>query len=155
MRIVSRRLDYPPGLAATIWLLCVLSVMLSLGGALQSCAKAPANLPSLPPEAQVAYKANEAIVAIGTVQHVAIELNKILICDSAPAATCHPVLSDKNTGSVIDAVRKALLTIQQAPNGWKATVSVALDQIDAALDEAGKSKLKAYTAAARITVGAL
>ena len=113
-----------------------------------ACTKAP---PQLPPEAVVAYKANEAIVAIGTIQHVAIELNKVLVCDPA----CHGLLSDKNTGIVVDAVRKVLLTIQQAPNGWKATALVGLDQIDALLDETGRAKLKAYTAAARATIQAL
>lgn len=117
------------------------------------CAKAP---PNLPPDTLVVWKANEAVVAIGTVQHVAIELNKILICDPPPNQTnCHSVLSDKNTGIVVDAVRKVLLTIQQVPSGWRQTVLTGLDQIDAALDELGKAKLKAYTAAARVTVSAL
>jgi hypothetical protein len=118
-----------------------------------SCAKAP---PNLPPDTLVVWKANEAVVAIGTVQHVAIELNKILMCEAPPNQTkCHAVLSDKNTGVVVDAVRKVLLTIQQVPSGWKQTVLTGLDQIDAALDDAGKGKLKAYTAAARVTIGAL
>lgn len=128
-------------------------VLLCLCLSLPACAKAS---PTLPPETLVVWKANQAVVAIGTVQHVAIELNKILMCEAPPNQTqCHSVLSDKNTGLVVDAVRKVLLTIQQVPSGWRQTVLTGLDQIDSALDEAGKGKLKAYTAAARVTIGAL
>ena len=125
-----------------------LALCLCVSLCLSGCRPAP---PNLPPESVVVWKANEAVVAVGTVQHVAIELNKVLICDP----TCHGVLSDKNTGIVVDAVRRILLTIQQVPNGWKQTALLGLDQIDAALDDAGKGKLKAYTAAARATIAAL
>jgi hypothetical protein len=113
------------------------------------CAKAP---PTLPPATALLWQANEAAVAIGTVQHTAIELNKIDVCDTATPQKCHRLLSDKNTGIVVDAVTAALVTIRNLPNGWKPTTLAALDQIDAALDEYGKAKLKAYTAAARIAI---
>jgi hypothetical protein len=107
------------------------------------CAHAPANLT---PQQQVVFTANQGVVAIGTVQHASIELNKIQICDPAP---CHPLLSDANTKIVVDAVTDALTTLRATPQGWQGIVTVALDRIQLRLDAAGKQQIAAYISAAR------
>lgn len=57
----------------------VLIVALTL--TIAGCAsKAP---PSLSPEGAVIWAANEAVVAINVLQHAAIELNRIQICEPA------------------------------------------------------------------------
>ena len=61
-----------------------LTLALSLG-----CTHAP---PSLSPAGARLYQANEVVVAIGTLQHAAIELNKVQVCPTP--ATCHPLLID-------------------------------------------------------------
>ena len=105
-----------------------------------------------------AWYANEAVVAIGTLQHVAIELNKVIICD-APTATsnaipsCHPILSDANTRVVVDSVTVALNTMRAVPSGWVQTTVTALDQISNKLDQYGQVKLRPYLDAARIVIG--
>ena len=112
------------------------------------CAKAP---PSLSPAGVRIWQANEGVVALGTVQHTAIELNKIQVCDPA----CHPLVSDRNTGIVVDAVADGLKAIQRVPDGWKATAVVVLERIEGRLDAAGKEKLAAYVIAARTVIDAL
>lgn len=111
---------------------------------LSSCAgKAPVGLD---PAAIKIWEANEAAVGLGTLQHAAIELNKVQQCDPAP---CHPLLSDANTRIVVEAVTDGLTTIRAVPSGWKATAGAALDRVEQRLDAAGKTKLAAYVAAAR------
>lgn len=111
---------------------------------LSACAsKAPS---SLSPAGVRIWQADQAVVALGTVQHVAIGLNAIQKCDPAP---CHPLLSNANTGIVIDAVTDGVNTIKAIPSGWKATAMAALDRIAGRLDAAGQSDLAAYVEAAR------
>lgn len=116
------------------------------------CAKAP---PTLSPAGTQIWQANEAVVALGTLQHVAIELNALKVCAAPPATTCSPVLSDANTRTVVDTVTAALLTIKQVPTGWKATATAALTQIEQRLDALGKAKVAAYVGAARTVVNSL
>lgn len=107
--------------------------------ALTGCTHAP---PSLSPAGARLYQANEVVVAIGTLQHAAIELNKVQVCP-APA-TCHSLLIDANTKVVVDASTAALTTIKATPDGWKAAASALLTQVTARLDAAGKTQLAAY-----------
>lgn len=102
------------------------------------CAKAP---PNLSPVGQRTYQANQAVVALGTVQHAAIELNKIQVCTPAP---CHPLLSDKNTALVVDNMTTAFNGIRGVPSGWKATALTALQSVQMRLDAEGKSSIAAY-----------
>ena len=99
-------------------------------------------------------RADEGVVAIGTVQHAAIELNKINICPTPPATepACHKLLSDANTGIVVDAATDALTTMKAAPAGWKVAVTTAIDRITLRLDAAGKHEVSAYLTAARAIV---
>src|SRR3990167_6568803 len=100
----------------------ILAVGLALS--LSGCAKPPPNLPA----ADVAiWKANEVVVALGTAQHAAIALKAVQVCPQPTA--CHPLLSTRNTGIVVDAVEDALLTIQAVPGGWLATANAALARI--------------------------
>lgn len=114
-------------------LLCLV-LALSIG-----CTHAP---PSLSPAGARVYQANEVVVAIGTLQHAAIELNKTQVCPTP--ATCHPLLLDANTKVVVDASTAALTTIKATPDGWKAAASALLTQITTRLDAAGKTQLSAY-----------
>lgn len=126
------------------------SVALVLALVLSGCAKnAP---PTLTPAGIRIWQANEAVVAIGVLQDVAIRLNAIEVCEPAP---CRPLLSDANTRTVVDAVTVALTTIRAVPSGWKATTAAALEQIESKLDDLGKPKLRAYLTAARAVLNAL
>ena len=88
-------------------------IVLALALSLQlGCAKQPANLP---PDSAAIWRANEVVIAIGELQSVAIKLNGVQVCDPAP---CHPLLSTRNTGIVVDAAADALLTIDAVPQGW-------------------------------------
>jgi hypothetical protein len=107
--------------------------------------------PSLSPTGKLTYQANEGVVALGTVQHAAIELNKVQACTSA----CHPLLPDKDVAVVVDNVTSALIIIKQVPNGWKATIISALNAISTRLDAEGKMRLSAYLGAAIAVVNAL
>lgn len=112
--------------------------------------------PSLTPAGVRIWQANEAVVAIGSVQHVAIALNGVQRCEAPPNdSVCAPVLSDANTRVVVNTVTAALKTIEAVPSGWKATATEALTQIGARLDAAGQSRLSAYLAAARAALAAL
>lgn len=106
---------------------------------------------SLSPAGQLTWQANEAVVAIGTVQHVAIQLNDIERCEP----TCVPLLSDANTRLVVDAATGAFNTIRALPQGWKATSLAALTQMANGLDANGKAKLAVYVQTARTIVEGL
>lgn len=99
--------------------------------------------------------AKQAAVAIGTAQHAAIELNKIQTCDQAQPPACHPLLSDHNTGIVVDAVTDALTTMRAIPDGWKATADAAIVRIEGRLDAAGKEQFNGYLEAARVALKAI
>jgi len=101
---------------------------------------------SLSPAGVRIWQADQAVVALGETQRIAIGLNGVKVCDPAP---CHPLLSDTNTRIVIDAVSDGIGTIHQVPAGWKATGLAALDRIVARLDAAGKTTLASYVDAAR------
>lgn len=126
-----------------------LIVFLVLALAVSCASKAP---PDLTPTGVRYWQGNEAVVAIGTFQHAAIELNKLQVCDPAP---CHPLLSDKNTGVVVDGVTVTLTTMRAAPAGWRATALAFLDQVVVKLDEAGRTKLAGYVLAARAVINAI
>lgn len=129
-------------------------VIVSLAG----CARhAPA---SLSPNGIRTWQANEVAVALGTVSHTAIELNKVQVCDPVTVgggepSNCHALLSDSNTRVVLDAVEDGLKTIKAVPDGWKATGLAALTRISARLDLAGRDKLNAYLTAAKAIIDAL
>lgn len=101
--------------------------------------------PTLSPTGVRLWQANEAVVIIGTAQHAAIELNKVQVCDPMP---CHPLLSDHNTGIVVDAATDALTTLRAVPTGWKATTQAAIERIKTRLDAAGLTKFTPYLTAA-------
>ena len=128
-----------------------LAVALTLALSLLSCAKNPSPVQ----EGDVILKAKMAAVALGTLQHSAIELNKIETCNSATPPVCSPVLSEANTGIVVDAVTDALTTMKSVPSGWRATVDSALARVVMRLDEAGKTQLSRYIEAAKLVLGGL
>lgn len=109
--------------------------------------------PNTSPTVQVIATANDVVVGLGTLQHAAIELNKAQTCTTATPPACTPLLSEANTRIVVNAVGEALKTIQQVPNGWKATAGSALTAITARLDAAGQAKLAAYIQAVRTITG--
>lgn len=124
----------------------VLLALLCVAG----CAsRAPA---SLTPAGVKLWQANEAVVAIGTMQRAAIGLNGIEVCEPAP---CRPLLSDRNTRVVVNAVEVGIKTIQVAPTGWKAAADVALMEMRDNLDAPGHAKFGPYIEAARTILAAL
>ena len=114
-----------------------------------ACAKVPPNYPA---GADVILKARTAVVAIGTMQHAAIELNKIQVCPPQP---CHPLLSDRNTGVVVDVSTDALKTLREVPDGWRATADAAVVRVEQRLDAGGKSQFNVYLEAARLAIKAI
>lgn len=126
----------------------MLVVVLVFGG----CASTP---PSLSPAGVISYQANEAVLIIGQTQNAAIELNKIQRCEPAPSVVCTPLLSDRNTGVVVDAATDGLTTLRAVPAGWRATTSAAIDRIAMRLDAAGQAKFSAYLQAARSMLAAI
>ena len=102
------------------------------------CAKAP---PNLSPTGPRTFQANQAVVALGTVQHAAIELNKVQVCTPAP---CHPLFSDRNTAIVVDNMTTAFNGIRGVPQGWKATALSSLRAVQMRLDAEGKASIAAY-----------
>lgn len=108
----------------------------------QSACASRATIAALPPGGAVLVRAREAAVAVGAIQHVSIEMNKV------------ELLSDANTRIVVDAATDILSSIRALPEGWKAVTDVGIQRIEARLDAAGKTKLKPYLEAARIIVAA-
>ena len=136
------------------------AMVLLVGSGLLNASCAPPKLPpNLTPSEQAAYKrdvyANEAVVTIGSLQHTAIELNKVMICASAEPTSCHQALSEANTRVVVRASNGALKVIQAVPSGWKAATDVALEQIENELDATGKTKFMPWVMAARGALAAL
>lgn len=113
-------------------------------------AKAP---PSLSPAGVRVWQANEAVIAIGSVQRVAIQLNAVQRCSESNV--CEPVLSDRNTRIVVDSVTAGLTAIRNVPEGWRSTGIGSLDVIAMQLDANGQAKLAAYLQAARAALIAL
>ena len=118
-----------------------------------ACAsKAP---PVQTPKALKIWQANEVVVHLGQLQDVAIGLNDIQQCSQTAPTECAPILSDKNTGYVVDAVEVAVKTIQKVPEGYKAAALQALDAIEKQLDAQGKTKMLPYVTVVRQLVTAL
>jgi hypothetical protein len=107
------------------------------------------------PEQTKLWQANEVVVALGTLQHAAIGLNGVNVCAADNPQNCHPIVSDHNTGIVVDNVTSALKTIRAVPDGWNATANAAITQIEQRLDAAGKSSLNPYIEAARAVLNSL
>lgn len=122
---------------------------IALCATLACASKAPSGLS---PAGVRVWQANEAVVALGTAQHAAIQLNKVQVCTPAP---CHPLLSDRNTGIVVDNVLTALRMIRAVPAGWKAIALAALDAIISRLDDDGQTKFGAYLEAAYTIITAI
>lgn len=119
--------------------------------ALSGCATVPS---SLSPAGAIVFKANEGVVAIGTVQHAALALNAVVDCGGTVVISpCQKALSDANTRVVVDASTAALTTIKAVPEGWKATALTAAHTIEQKLDQAGKAELSAYLKALETIAG--
>lgn len=111
---------------------------------LSGCAKVVP--PTLDPAADVAWRANEAVVALGQIQHVAIELNAAQVCPTP--TTCRPALADAQTRIIVTAITTALPAIAASPSGWRSVAIQAVTGIRARLDAAGRMKLQPYLTAA-------
>lgn len=136
-------------------------VVVALALTAASCAHTP---PNLTPTGAATFRANEAVVALGTVQHAAIELNKIQVCQQnaqpvvpplTSPAPCHPFLSDANTGVVVDNATTAFNAVKAIPDGWKAAITQALSTISERLDADGRASLGAYLTAASTILNSL
>ena len=92
----------------------ILPVLLVL--ALAGCAKAP---PTLSPAGVAAFNATRVVKALDLVRDTAIAAN----------AQTPPLVSTANTRIVVNVYESAVRTIAAAPNGWKAIVSKALDEL--------------------------
>ena len=119
---------------------------------------------SLTGQGRTLWYANEVVVGLNTVQHTAIELNKIPICEpttlaptldsTAPVVgqTCHPLLSEANTRAVVEGMTDARAVLRKTPEGWAAIATAALDRLQTRLDNAGQVKLLPYLQAVRFII---
>lgn len=124
--------------------------LFALTVAASACAgKAP---PSLSPDGVRVWQANEVAVAIGSVQHAAIELNDAQICDRGG---CRPILSEANTRAVVQNATSGLKALRAVPAGWKETGLTTIREIQSRLDDAGRTKLKSYLDAALAVINEL
>ena len=112
------------------------------------------------------WYANEIAVGLNNLQHAAIELNKIPVCDQASPASfpnspenaplvvqsCRPLLSDDNVRAVGETMSDARAALRQTPSGWAAIAAAALDRLQVRLDNAGQVKLAAYVQMVRFLV---
>lgn len=130
--------------------ICAVAVLLSFPVVgVTGCAKAP---PDLGPAERHVWNANEVLVALGTLQHTAIELNKVKVCPTPD--TCRQLLSSANTDIVVDVVVETLKIMgPTAPLSFQGTIGKALDTIESRLDAAGKQNLSAYIQTVRIVAG--
>jgi hypothetical protein len=87
---------------------------------------------SLTGPGRTAFYANEVSIAFGTVQHAAIELNRVAL------------LSEANTRGVVEVTTDVITTLKQAPEGWQAAAATGLERVTQRLDAAGKTQLDPY-----------
>ena len=119
---------------------------------------------SLTGQGRTLWYANEVVVGLNTIQHTAIELNKIPICEpttlaptldsTAPVVgqSCHPLLSEPNTRAVVEGMTDARAVLRKTPEGWAAIATAALDRLQTRLDNAGQVKLLPYLQAVRFII---
>ena len=137
--------QYRPCVSRPEYAAVVSKYLLLLSLLFVGCAKnAP---PTLSPNSIIIWQSNEVAVSLGSLQSVAIGLNRVQQCAGTPTV-CHPLLSDDNTRVVVDAVTDGLTSLRAVPEGWKATGLAVVDRITLRLDDAGQSKLSAYLATA-------
>lgn len=105
--------------------------------------------------APVEYYADFAINVLGNIQHVAIGMNAIPVCDTQAPPVCHPLLSKHDTQEVKDAVTDGVKVIRVAPFGWRAAADAALDRIIQRLEADGRTRLASYLEAARAALAAV
>jgi hypothetical protein len=116
-------------------LACVVGVLLVL--AANRCAShAPA---TLSPEAQRAWYGTRVIKALDSVRDAAIDAQ----------AQTPPLLSEAVTRRIVLMHRSLLETIHQAPSGWPAIVTTALDEVERGLPPAERAILDPYLALTR------
>lgn len=113
----------------------------------------------VPPESTQEYRvvaiATDVVIALGTLQHAAIELNEKLVCDSAAPPVCAPLLSEANTRIVVQNVTSTLTAMGPNPANIQVTVDTTLKEIESRLDAAGKTKILPYIQAVRVVAGLL
>jgi hypothetical protein len=104
---------------------------------------------TVPSANRVIYNANEAAILLGTLQHVAIQMNETTQC---AGTECHPILSERDTRVVVSIITPTLKVMDAIPNGWPTVMSAAIDQIVSQMDSDGRSKLAPYLEAAKAAI---
>lgn len=104
-----------------------------------------ASNPNVPPQIAQLQMVDEAVIAVGTLQHAVIELNKIQTGEPP-----HPLVSDTDTRTVVDAVADALTVLKQAPAGWRATVQTLITRVEGRLSADARRRASPYLAALRV-----
>ncbi len=114
-----------------LYALMVLSAVLSSG-----CAKAP---PNLTPQAVHAFYRTQVIKDLDRLRDVAVSAH----------ATVPPLLSAQETLAIVQWHRAAIVTIHNAPAGWKATVLTGLDETLANLSPKARETVSPYVGLVR------
>lgn len=101
--------------------------------------------------ARTVYRADEVGVLLGSVQHAAIELNKITECDAE--AKCTALLSDRNRRVIVNVITPTLVAMDALPSGYLTLTQSAIEQINAQLDSEGRDRMRPYFVAIQVAVG--
>ena len=104
---------------------------------LAACASAPSQLS---PIGRSAFYTMRVVRSLDMVRDIAISAN----------AQTPPLLSTAVTRQVVEYHRSALLTMKQAPEGWKAVVSTGLEQLSTKLLPDDLKQLKPYLDLTRV-----
>jgi hypothetical protein len=95
------------------------------------CHHAP---PTASPTAQVAYQGTQVLQALDLLRDAVITAN-----EQVP-----PIVSTGTTRKVVTYHRMAITVVHEAPNGWKQTVTTALDELVASLSAEDRTFVGPY-----------
>ncbi len=113
-----------------------------------SCAPVPTSLSAT---GRMVYRADEAVIMLGALQHAAIELNQTSDCVSGQE--CKPLLSERDTRVIVNVVTPTLKALDALPNGWLPVFQASIQQITEQLDAEGRERLRPYLLAASVAAG--
>lgn len=99
--------------------------------------------PNVDPRVPVALGVKEAVIAVGTIQHTAIELNRA------------GLVPDRDVRVIGNAVKSIDSTLGTLPQGWQAVVNSGLDEMLKQLDEPTKLRIAPYVEIAKLVIARL
>lgn len=120
--------------AYCFWLSTYVALVLCASLWIVSCAPTP---PQLSPSAATAYQARRVVAVLDVIRDTTVDAEK------------QGLLSTDNARKIVTWHKAALLTIQEAPTGWRSTVRASLDQVFQQLPSKEQQVVAAYFALAK------